>query len=234
MRTLCARRGAGPPGRGSGLVGCELAALVLLGGAISGLVGGGLGAELGLVGLVVPVGSRNTGQALGGVWGEQGGEGGQALQAGQGGQGVQGLRVLEQLGQGDGTGAQPTRPGRPALTYFKLRLVQFHAGGDKGPQRYHWHTTPPHRPHTRPAPSHQLPPTLKSTTCNAADYVLTLPRPHGAGSARRRRRGAGRRRPGPAASAHEREREDLSVGKASGGGVGGRCGGARGETRGKG
>lgn len=101
--------GGGGAGGGWGLVGSELAAFVFLGGAISGLLHRGRGAQLGLVGLSVPAGRCQPGQALGGLGGEQGGEGSEALQAGEGGQGVQGLWVLEQLGQRDGTGAQAAR-----------------------------------------------------------------------------------------------------------------------------
>lgn len=109
-------------------------------------------------------GRGQTGQALGGFWGQQGGEGGEALQAGEGGQGVEGLRVLEQLGQRDGTGAQARPRPRPALTYIQLGLVQFHAGGDKGPHGYDWclaqRPAPPTPPSRRRRPTPALHPPL--------------------------------------------------------------------------
>lgn len=119
------------PREGSGLIGRELAALGILWGAISGRMSGSGGTQLGLVRLVPLDGDGSRRVTLRGVGGEQGSEGGEALHAGQGGQGVQGLGVLEQLGEWDRAGIYPTRTG-PALTYFKLRLVQFHAGEDKG------------------------------------------------------------------------------------------------------
>lgn len=66
-----------------------------------------MGTQLGLVALGVARGHGQTGQALGGFWGQQGCEGSEALQAGEGGQGVEGLRVLGSWARGMALGLRP-------------------------------------------------------------------------------------------------------------------------------